>query len=299
MNYRKIYNQLVQKRLNYPLSKDNTNYVERHHIIPKCLQGSDEESNLIFLSIREHYIAHLLLYKMYPDNFSLLCAIQMMSMFSKTNIYRKHFKHNSRLFELLKKTFLKKLSDHQKQLRWICNKKLQKQTYWPKECNLPDNLINDGWEFGRLKNKTYYMSESTRKKWIENIRKTKLLWSEEKKQEIILKTNKTKQINRSKRTQEEIDAISKNKSIAGKNRWKNISKEQKKEIYRKVSKSSKETWKNKSKAEMIEFSLHQSKCNKERIWISNIVKKQTKFVKEHELQSYLMDGWIKGRIFFK
>jgi hypothetical protein len=34
-----------------------------HHIIPKSLGGSDEETNLIKLTIREHYIAHLILWK--------------------------------------------------------------------------------------------------------------------------------------------------------------------------------------------------------------------------------------------
>ena len=32
-----------------------------HHIIPRCLRGSDEDSNLIKLTYREHYLAHCLL----------------------------------------------------------------------------------------------------------------------------------------------------------------------------------------------------------------------------------------------
>lgn len=36
-------------------------YQEKHHIIPKSLGGSDEATNIVSLSAREHYIAHLLL----------------------------------------------------------------------------------------------------------------------------------------------------------------------------------------------------------------------------------------------
>lgn len=37
--------------------------IERHHILPKSLGGSNAKENIVVLSYREHYIAHLLLYK--------------------------------------------------------------------------------------------------------------------------------------------------------------------------------------------------------------------------------------------
>jgi len=39
-------------------------YTERHHIIPKSLGGSNESSNLVSLTAREHFICHMLLTKM-------------------------------------------------------------------------------------------------------------------------------------------------------------------------------------------------------------------------------------------
>ena len=36
-------------------------YYERHHIVPRCLGGNNDESNLIDLYAREHFIAHKLL----------------------------------------------------------------------------------------------------------------------------------------------------------------------------------------------------------------------------------------------
>lgn len=39
-------------------------YSERHHIIPKSLGGSNDQSNLVYLTAREHFLVHWLLTKM-------------------------------------------------------------------------------------------------------------------------------------------------------------------------------------------------------------------------------------------
>lgn len=43
-------------------------YVEKHHIIPKSLGGDDSPDNLVFLTSKEHFIAHHLLTKMCVDD---------------------------------------------------------------------------------------------------------------------------------------------------------------------------------------------------------------------------------------
>ena len=65
MNYEKIYNALIEKAKTSPCVEGQ--YVEKHHIIPKSLGGSNDSSNLVKLTARQHYIAHLLLYKIYKD----------------------------------------------------------------------------------------------------------------------------------------------------------------------------------------------------------------------------------------
>jgi len=40
-------------------------YTERHHIIPRSLNGTDEKHNLVDLTAREHFICHWLLTKMH------------------------------------------------------------------------------------------------------------------------------------------------------------------------------------------------------------------------------------------
>ena len=63
MNYKKIYDSLVQKAQNRVLN----GYVEKHHIIPKCIGGDNANSNIVRLSAKEHFIAHKLLVRIYPN----------------------------------------------------------------------------------------------------------------------------------------------------------------------------------------------------------------------------------------
>lgn len=100
MDYKKIYDNLILNRKNNTL-KENI-YYEKHHIIPKCLGGSNDENNLVLLTYREHFLAHLLLSKIYPENrginYALLCML------------RKHTHGRvitSKVYETIKKNFSK------------------------------------------------------------------------------------------------------------------------------------------------------------------------------------------------
>jgi len=42
---------------------------ERHHIIPKSIGGTDEKSNLVYITAREHFICHWLLIKMTDSDY--------------------------------------------------------------------------------------------------------------------------------------------------------------------------------------------------------------------------------------
>jgi rRNA maturation endonuclease Nob1 len=75
MNYQKIYQNLIENRKQNILES----YVETHHIIPKCLGGTDRKENLVKLTAREHFVAHQLLIKIYPTSKKLIYAVQMMS----------------------------------------------------------------------------------------------------------------------------------------------------------------------------------------------------------------------------
>lgn len=60
-------------------------YHERHHIIPKCMDGSDDEENLIDLFAREHFEAHKLLALENPDNDGLVYGWTMMAFVKDNN----------------------------------------------------------------------------------------------------------------------------------------------------------------------------------------------------------------------
>jgi hypothetical protein len=65
MSYEKHYCALIEK---YGLvSKPLTGYYERHHVLPKCMGGKDTSDNLIYLTAREHLLAHWLLMKAFPE----------------------------------------------------------------------------------------------------------------------------------------------------------------------------------------------------------------------------------------
>lgn len=73
MNYEKIYQSIIEKRKANPAQ----GVIERHHIIPRCLGGSDAEENMIDLTPKEHFLCHYLLAKMHGG--SLWSAYYFMS----------------------------------------------------------------------------------------------------------------------------------------------------------------------------------------------------------------------------
>lgn len=52
---------------------------ERHHILPRCMGGSDDAENLVDLELEEHFIAHKLLAEENPGNMKLQYAFRRMS----------------------------------------------------------------------------------------------------------------------------------------------------------------------------------------------------------------------------
>jgi hypothetical protein len=70
MNYQTHYNKLIQKAQARTLG----GYCEVHHIVPKCMGGSNDLSNLVKLTPEEHYVAHQLLVKLFPNKPGLVRA---------------------------------------------------------------------------------------------------------------------------------------------------------------------------------------------------------------------------------
>jgi len=65
VNYNRIYDELIE-RARYRAAPTGT-YCERHHILPRSKGGLDDQSNIVVLTGREHFLAHWLLWKVHQD----------------------------------------------------------------------------------------------------------------------------------------------------------------------------------------------------------------------------------------
>lgn len=101
MDYIKHYRNLIESRIKLSRSKKDGNYYEKHHIIPKCLGGSNRKENLILLTAKEHFIAHLLLHYARPHSKSL--AYGLWCLCTMSNGYKLK---SSRLFSYLRERVL-------------------------------------------------------------------------------------------------------------------------------------------------------------------------------------------------
>lgn len=179
MDYQYQYDKLIEKStLNEETIKQK--YYEKHHIIPKCMGGSDDKDNIVCLSAKAHFVAHHLLCKAHPTNTKLAFAFHLMC-FHNSSEREKLI--NCRLFEKAK-THFKRLHPNRSKPRRIlkeykcdyCGSKLETRN---KFC---DKTCHDSWQkdnFNRTPEahdkmvkriRTYFknIDPVKKKKWLEN-----------------------------------------------------------------------------------------------------------------------------------
>jgi hypothetical protein len=98
MNYTEHYNRLIDRARVRILA----GYKERHHVLPRCMGGDNSSENLVDLTAEEHYVAHQLLVKMYPDVGGLsVAAVRMAKQCAGNKAYgwlrRRHAQYMSHL----------------------------------------------------------------------------------------------------------------------------------------------------------------------------------------------------------
>jgi len=146
MNYKLHYDKLIERAKDRQLDC----YTESHHIIPRSINGTNDKDNLVNLTAREHFIAHILLVKIYPKEYGLIKAVNMMT------IGQDERKVHNRMYGWLKEKFSKEMSRNQSGTGnsqfgtiWIHN--LEEKV--SKKIKKEELLIyeHSGWLKGRLK----------------------------------------------------------------------------------------------------------------------------------------------------
>lgn len=105
--YTRTYHKIITNAQQRDISPD---FVERHHIVPRALGGSDDTDNIVSLTPREHYICHALLPKMVEG-----AAIhKMYAAFNMMHVDRYGNRYTGKLYEYYKIKFYRHHSEAQK-----------------------------------------------------------------------------------------------------------------------------------------------------------------------------------------
>ena len=110
MDYQRIYNQIIERAKTRQLDC----YKEKHHIIPKCMGGSNDKTNLVNLTAKEHFLCHRLLCEIYPNNDKLLYALCLMAIGKQKPKSLDEFKLSSRTYETIRLSFINKITGKSK-----------------------------------------------------------------------------------------------------------------------------------------------------------------------------------------
>ena len=92
--YSKCYYRIIENRRNNPFD----GYVERHHIVPKSLGGSNKKENIVALTAREHFICHRLLVKMTSGRDKMKMSYAIRCLVNQENKHQQRHKISSRTY---------------------------------------------------------------------------------------------------------------------------------------------------------------------------------------------------------
>ncbi len=120
MNYQKHYNLLMERS---PKIRFKGVYLEKHRIIPGCMGGKYVKGNVVYLTPEEHYIAHQLLIKIYPNNGKLIYAANFMS--KNTN---QHQRNNNKSFGWIRRKLAQQVSKDKKGNKYCIGRKHSQET---------------------------------------------------------------------------------------------------------------------------------------------------------------------------
>ena len=170
MNYQRIYNQIIERAKTRQLSC----YKEKHHIVPRCMGGVDE-NNIVELTAREHFLCHILLCEIYPKEYKLKHALFLMAI-GKQKVKENIYVIGSRVYERLKKEYSQMLIG-KKHSEETCIKKSNKmKEIWDSKPYEEKQLISSKRQKTKLKNGTNKISKTTAEKISKSLQGRKITW---------------------------------------------------------------------------------------------------------------------------
>lgn len=184
MNYKQIYDNICKR--GQERERVSGEYYEVHHILPRCMGGTDDVTNLTTLTGREHFIAHLILMRLHPDIPEIIYSAWLMA--NKGGIKkRRKYKVSARVYASLKVEWsirMKKLrtgTHHSEEVRRKISENRRGKGYitkgstgmkWYHSLTTDESIMcfandkPDGWVMGR--NKSNATSNIRKTKWIHN-----------------------------------------------------------------------------------------------------------------------------------
>ena len=124
--------------------------LEEHHILPESMEGIDCEGNMILLTLREHFIAHMILF---------YCGYSEM-VFAFWYISNNYNKISSRIYEKIKKEIIEFRKKDNVERFWI-NNEIEEKFIKKEEFEQYENF-----KIGRLKKEKYTKRGHLQKTWV-------------------------------------------------------------------------------------------------------------------------------------
>jgi hypothetical protein len=127
MEYLKIYNRIVERATN----RNILGYIEKHHIVPKCLGGKNKKSNIVSLTAKEHYICHKLLCEIYPNENKLKYAFWRMCNVANNEYQERNYKVSAKVYSRIKNEISlitsKRVKNYSVEIRKLIGEKVSKK----------------------------------------------------------------------------------------------------------------------------------------------------------------------------
>lgn len=117
--YSSAYQNIIERAVSRKLTtrkqaKVILGYVEKHHIIPKCIGGTDERLNLVFLTAKEHFVCHHLLTKMFDDVDILRKMRFAMNKMARKSLNQQRVRITATVFEKMRRDFAEDMREQNK-----------------------------------------------------------------------------------------------------------------------------------------------------------------------------------------